>query len=92
MNLVNCTLLLVTMEEAAEADCTYDMSIGEAMDLRKCFFTTHLKNVRNLDKEQAIHYLFSKTIETIIFPTGKYMKFSSASQTMRNNQFRVPKR
>ena len=79
MNLVSRTLLLVTMEDAAEVDCTYDMSIGDAMDLHKCFFTTHLKNVRNLDKEQAIHYLFSKTIETII------------SRLKGDSRFAVPK-
>ena len=50
MNLVNCTLLLVTMEEAAEADRTFDMLIGDAMDLRKRFKPIHSKSVRNLDK------------------------------------------
>ncbi len=49
MNPGNRTLLLVTVEDAAEADRTFDMLMGDAVDPRKRFIQTHAKFVRNLD-------------------------------------------
>ncbi len=49
MNPANRTLLLVTVEDAAEADRTFDMLMGDAVDPRKKFIQTHAKSVRNLD-------------------------------------------
>jgi DNA gyrase subunit B len=49
MNPGNRTLLLVTVEDAAEADRTFDMLMGDAVDPRKKFIQTHAKSVRNLD-------------------------------------------
>ena len=49
MNPSNRTLLLVTIEDAAEADRTFDMLMGDAVDPRKRFIQTHAKYVRNLD-------------------------------------------
>lgn len=49
MNPTNRTLLLVTVEDAAEADRTFDMLMGDAVDPRKKFIQTHAKTVRNLD-------------------------------------------
>jgi DNA gyrase subunit B len=49
MNPVNRTLLLVTVDDAAEADRTFDMLMGDAVDPRKRFIQTHAKLVRNLD-------------------------------------------
>jgi DNA gyrase subunit B len=49
MNPVNRTLLLVTIDDAAEADRTFDMLMGDAVDPRKRFIQTHAKAVRNLD-------------------------------------------
>jgi DNA gyrase subunit B len=49
MNPVNRTLLLVTVDDAAEADRTFDMLMGDAVDPRKKFIQTHAKAVRNLD-------------------------------------------
>jgi DNA gyrase subunit B len=49
MNPANRTLLLVTIEDAAEADRTFDMLMGDAVDSRKKFIQTHAKSVRNLD-------------------------------------------
>ena len=49
MNPENRTLLLVTVEDAAEADRTFDMLMGEAVPPRKRFITTHARDVRNLD-------------------------------------------
>ena len=49
MNPENCTLLLVTVEDATEADRTFDMLMGDAVDPRKRFIQTHAKYVRNLD-------------------------------------------
>jgi DNA gyrase subunit B len=49
MNPENRTLLLVTVEDAAEADRTFDMLMGDAVDPRKKFIQTHAKKVRNLD-------------------------------------------
>jgi DNA gyrase subunit B len=49
MNPINRTLLLVTVDDAAEADRTFDMLMGDAVDPRKRFIQTHAKAVRNLD-------------------------------------------
>jgi len=49
MNPENRTLLLVTVEDAAEADRTFDMLMGDAVDPRRKFIQTHAKAVRNLD-------------------------------------------
>jgi len=49
MNPDNRTLLLVTVDDAAEADRTFDMLMGDAVDPRKRFIQTHAKYVRNLD-------------------------------------------
>jgi DNA gyrase subunit B len=49
MNPANRTLLLVTIDDAAEADRTFDMLMGDAVDPRKKFIQTHAKKVRNLD-------------------------------------------
>ena len=49
MNPANRTLLLVTIEDAAEADRTFDMLMGDAVDPRRRFIQTHARSVRNLD-------------------------------------------
>jgi DNA gyrase subunit B len=49
MNPQNRTLLLVTVEDAAESDRTFDMLMGDAVDPRRKFIQTHAKAVRNLD-------------------------------------------
>ena len=49
MDPANRTLLLVTIEDAAEADRTFDMLMGSAVPPRKRFITTHAREVRNLD-------------------------------------------
>ncbi len=49
MNPINRTLLQVGVEDAAEADRTFDMLMGDAVDPRKKFIQTHAKSVRNLD-------------------------------------------
>ncbi len=49
LNPENRTLLLVTIEDAAEADRTFDMLMGDAVDPRRRFIQTHAKAVRNLD-------------------------------------------
>ena len=43
------TLLLVAIEDAAEADRTFDMLMGSAVPPRRRFITTHARDVRNLD-------------------------------------------
>jgi DNA gyrase subunit B len=43
------TLLLVTVDDAAEADRTFDMLMGAAVPPRKRFIQTHARDVRNLD-------------------------------------------
>lgn len=43
------TLLLVTVEDAAEADRTFDMLMGAAVPPRRRFIQTHAREVRNLD-------------------------------------------
>jgi DNA gyrase subunit B len=42
-------MLQVNIEDAAEADRTFDMLMGSAVPPRKHFIQTHAKNVRNLD-------------------------------------------
>jgi DNA gyrase subunit B len=49
MNPVNRTLLSVNVEDAAEADRTFDMLMGDAVDPRRRFIQTHARSVRNLD-------------------------------------------
>ena len=49
MNPENRILLQVTVEDAAAADRTFDMLMGNAVPPRKRFITTHTKKVRNLD-------------------------------------------
>ncbi|MBN1303284.1 MAG: DNA topoisomerase (ATP-hydrolyzing) subunit B [Anaerolineales bacterium] len=49
MNPEHRTLLLVTIEDATEADRTFDMLMGESVPPRKKFITTHARDVRNLD-------------------------------------------
>ncbi|MCI0520834.1 MAG: DNA topoisomerase (ATP-hydrolyzing) subunit B [Chloroflexi bacterium] len=43
------TLLQVTVDDAAEADRTFDMLMGSAVPPRRRFIQTHAKDVRNLD-------------------------------------------
>jgi len=43
------TLLLVTIEDATEADRTFDMLMGAAVPPRRRFIITHAHEVRNLD-------------------------------------------
>ncbi len=45
----NRTLLLVTIDDAAEADRTFDMLMGSAVPPRRRFIQTHAREVRNLD-------------------------------------------
>lgn len=45
----NRTLLLVMIEDAAEADRTFDMLMGSAVPPRRRFIQTHAREVRNLD-------------------------------------------
>ncbi len=42
-------MLRVTIEDAAEADRTFDMLMGNAVPPRRAFITRHAKEVRNLD-------------------------------------------
>jgi DNA gyrase subunit B len=49
MDPANRTLLQVSIEDAAEADRTFDMLMGEAVDPRRRFILTHAKSVKNLD-------------------------------------------
>jgi len=49
MNPQNRTLLLVSVEDAAVADRTFDMLMGEAVPPRTKFITTHAHDVMNLD-------------------------------------------
>lgn len=43
------TLLQVTIDDAAEADRTFDMLMGSAVPPRRRFIQTHAREVRNLD-------------------------------------------
>jgi DNA gyrase subunit B len=49
MNPDNRTLLQVTIEDATEADRTFDMLMGSAVPPRRKFIQTHAKEVVNLD-------------------------------------------
>jgi len=49
MNPENRTLLQVTIDEAHEADKTFDVLMGEQVEPRKKFIQTHAKTVTNLD-------------------------------------------
>lgn len=49
MNPANRTILQVSLEDAAEADRTFEMLMGSEVAPRKRFIQTHAKNVRNLD-------------------------------------------
>jgi DNA gyrase subunit B len=49
MNPDNRTLLQVTVDDATEADRTFDMLMGKSVPPRKRFIQTHAKEVRNLD-------------------------------------------
>ncbi len=49
LNPDNRTLLQVTVEDAAAADRTFDMLMGDEVPPRKRFIQTHAKEVRNLD-------------------------------------------
>jgi len=49
MDPTNRTLLLVSIEDAAEADRTFDMLMGAAVPPRRRFIQTHAHEVRNLD-------------------------------------------
>jgi DNA gyrase subunit B len=49
MNPEKRTLLQVTVEDAAAADRTFDMLMGNSVPPRKRFIQTHAKSVRNLD-------------------------------------------
>ena len=49
LNPENRTLLQVTIEDAAAADRTFDMLMGDEVPPRKRFIQTHAKEVRNLD-------------------------------------------
>jgi DNA gyrase subunit B len=43
------TLLLVTVDDATEADRTFDMLMGSEVPPRRRFIQTHAHDVRNLD-------------------------------------------
>lgn len=49
MDPVNRTLLQVSIDDAAEADRTFDMLMGAAVPPRRKFIQTHARDVRNLD-------------------------------------------
>jgi DNA gyrase subunit B len=49
LNPENRTLLVVSIEDSAEADRTFDMLMGDAVPPRTHFIQTHAKDVRNLD-------------------------------------------
>jgi len=49
MDPANRTLLLVTIDDAAEADRTFDMLMGSEVPPRRRFIQTHAHEVRNLD-------------------------------------------
>jgi len=49
MNPANRTLLQVNIDDAAEADRTFNMLMGQAVDPRRRFIQTHAKSVKNLD-------------------------------------------
>jgi DNA gyrase subunit B len=49
MDPANRTLSLVTIEDAANADRTFDMLMGDVVAPRAHFIKTHARDVRNLD-------------------------------------------
>jgi DNA gyrase subunit B len=49
MNPDTRTLLAVNVENAAEADHTFNMLMGEEVPPRKAFIQAHAKSVKNLD-------------------------------------------
>ena len=49
MNPKNRTLLVVSIDDATEADRTFDMLMGSLVPPRRRFIQTHAKEVRNLD-------------------------------------------
>jgi DNA gyrase subunit B len=49
MNPENRTILQVTLEDAVEADRTFDMLMGSEVPPRKRFIQTNAKDVQNLD-------------------------------------------
>ncbi len=49
MNPANRTLLRVTIDDAAEADATFAMLMGDEVAPRRRFIQTHAKSVKNLD-------------------------------------------
>ena len=49
MDPANRVLLLVTVDDAAEADRTFDMLMGSSVPPRRRFIQTHASEVRNLD-------------------------------------------
>ena len=49
MNPAKRTLLLVTIEDGAEADRTFDMLMGSSVPPRRRFIQTHASEVQNLD-------------------------------------------
>ncbi len=49
INPENRTMLQVTIEDAVQADKTFDMLMGSAVPPRKRFIQTHARQVRNLD-------------------------------------------
>ncbi|MCL5428578.1 MAG: DNA topoisomerase (ATP-hydrolyzing) subunit B [Chloroflexi bacterium] len=49
MDPANRSLLQVSIEDAADAEHTFDMLMGEAVPPRKRFIQTHAKEVQNLD-------------------------------------------
>jgi DNA gyrase subunit B len=49
MNPENRTLLQVSVDDAAEADRTFDMLMGSSVPPRRRFIQTHAHEVRNLD-------------------------------------------
>jgi DNA gyrase/topoisomerase IV subunit B len=55
MNPLNCLLLQVTVDEAAEADLTFDMRMGDAVDSFKRFILTHAEEDGIPDIVSTLH-------------------------------------
>jgi DNA gyrase subunit B len=49
MKPANRTLLVVNIDDATEADRTFDVLMGDAVDPRRKFIQTHSKKVRDPD-------------------------------------------
>ncbi|MGI8405504.1 MAG: hypothetical protein ACR2OE_12210, partial [Thermomicrobiales bacterium] len=49
MDPANRTFMQVTIDDAADADETFDMLMGSAVPPRKKFIQTHARDVQNLD-------------------------------------------